>query len=276
MNAPATEQKLTSTDLVKRLRARYEYPEWLVADEVTLEYQHKTFRADAMAVNLWVSRGLHLHGFEVKVTRSDWLKELQSVGKCEAARRFCDRWWLVSPPQVAVREELPEGWGWIQTSGEGLRIAKQAAQNETPDKMTPELVVRLLRAACEKSPVAVKACETAARESAAVYERAKKDLERQQQYDTRDFDRVKEENERLNAKFYEFQQASGIDMSSFRWNGDAKKLGKAVGSLARHKGPESVLRGLVRTLEEFDEFRKRLVILTDEIRRTDAAQEPHQ
>ncbi len=258
----AQADKLCAADLVTRLRVRYEYPEWLVADEVSLDYQGKSFRADAMAVNLWVSRGLHLHGFEVKVSRSDWLKELQQVGKCEAARRFCDRWWLLSPPDIARKEELPEGWGWLQTSGTGLRIAKQAAQNESPDKMTTELVVRLLRAACEKSPAALVAIARAQESADNAYKRARADVERemgwQRNRDNDDAELVK--------RVDEFERAAGLSPGSIAYGHVLpERLGRAVNALARHQGPTQVLDQIERAIEGAKRFQIRLEELAAEV-----------
>jgi hypothetical protein len=68
--------------------------------------------ADAVAMDLWPSKGLQLHGHEVKVSRSDWLTELKDPTKCEGVKRYMDRWWLVVPSMALVkREELPAGWG---------------------------------------------------------------------------------------------------------------------------------------------------------------------
>ncbi len=48
--------------------------------------------ADAVAMDLWPSKGLEIHGHEVKVSRSDWLSELKQPEKCEPVKRYCDRW----------------------------------------------------------------------------------------------------------------------------------------------------------------------------------------
>lgn len=57
-----------------------------------------------------------LHGFEVKVSRSDWLAELRDPGKSETWRCYCDRWWLVVPDRAVVADDLPAGWGLLTPS----------------------------------------------------------------------------------------------------------------------------------------------------------------
>jgi hypothetical protein len=88
--------------------------------------------ADALAVDLWPSSGNAIHGFEVKVSRSDWLTELKDPEKAEAFRPYCDHWWLVVPDATIVRDDLPAGWGLLAVVGAGtiggpsLRMRKRA------------------------------------------------------------------------------------------------------------------------------------------------------
>ncbi|QNJ56375.1 hypothetical protein KNV19_gp61 [Gordonia phage Portcullis] len=93
---------------------------WIIAEKVRCragfagwDPQHGRLRtADALAIDTWMSKGMELHGFEVKCSRSDWLTELKQPEKSEAFRRICDRWWLVtSDPSIVKPGELPDGWG---------------------------------------------------------------------------------------------------------------------------------------------------------------------
>ena len=70
-------------------------------------------RADAIAMHLWPSTGLELVGFELKVSRSDWLHELKNPYKATSIKQFCDRWYLVVPNLKIVKyaDELPSDWG---------------------------------------------------------------------------------------------------------------------------------------------------------------------
>ncbi len=82
--------------------------------------------ADAIAVDLWPSSGHLVHGFEVKVSRSDWLTELKDPEKAEAFRPYVDHWWLVVPDANIVRNDLPAGWGLLVLTGGTLRARKSA------------------------------------------------------------------------------------------------------------------------------------------------------
>lgn len=85
--------------------------------------------ADAVALDLWQSTRNELHGFEVKVSRSDWLRELRDPAKHAAVARYCQRWSLVIPSAGMVKPgELPDGWGLIVciSGGAALRAAVPA------------------------------------------------------------------------------------------------------------------------------------------------------
>lgn len=71
-----------------------------------------TRSADAMALGMYQSRGRELWGFEMKVSRSDWVKELEQADKAESWMRYCDRWALVAGDASIVHPgELPSTWG---------------------------------------------------------------------------------------------------------------------------------------------------------------------
>lgn len=90
------------------LRARFALPEYALMFEVRSGTGHSSQvrYADAMALGLWPSRGLELTGFEIKVSRSDWLRELKEPQKADRIGRFCDRWYVVAE---AVRFILEGG-----------------------------------------------------------------------------------------------------------------------------------------------------------------------
>ncbi len=84
--------------------------------------------ADFMALDLWPSQGLLLHGHEVKISRSDWLNELKDPEKAGAFIPHMDYWWLVIADKDMVKPgELPKDWGMLAVGGDGyLRVVKQA------------------------------------------------------------------------------------------------------------------------------------------------------
>src|SRR6266849_640871 len=97
------------------LRDRYPIRAWALFFEVadgTGAYQRGY--ADALAMSLYPSRGLDLHGFEVKTARQDWLNELKNPDKAERFAKFCDYFWLVTgSEEVAKKDEVPANWGLL-------------------------------------------------------------------------------------------------------------------------------------------------------------------
>jgi hypothetical protein len=104
-----------SVELVALLRARYPKASHALFEQVANATGASHRRsADALVLELWPSDGLHLLGFEVKVSRGDWRRELRQPRKAEAISRYCDTWWVVAPEGVVGPSELPPGWGLLE------------------------------------------------------------------------------------------------------------------------------------------------------------------
>lgn len=113
------------------LRDRYPEREWALAFEVSDTPGSPNRYADAIAMNLWPSRGLSIHGFEFKVNRSDWLKELKSPEKAEVIAKYCDHWWVVTTQGIVKPSELPPLWGLMEVGGDRLVVVKEAPKKES-------------------------------------------------------------------------------------------------------------------------------------------------
>jgi hypothetical protein len=109
--------------------------------------------ADAVAVNLWPSRGLEVVGFEIKARRGDWTKELKNPSKSAAIQKYCDRWWVVAGGRNIVQPgELPPTWGLLVVHG-GNSKRRIVCTNEAP-KLEPQaldkpFLLAMLRRAAE-------------------------------------------------------------------------------------------------------------------------------
>ena len=128
-----------SVAVIKALmRKRYSSPEWALAFEVADATGGNARRsADAVAMNLWPSRGLAIHGFEFKSRRNDWLRELKNPAKAESVAQYCDHWWLVAIQGVVKPGELPSGWGLIEVYGKDGREAFQVLREPEKRLATP-------------------------------------------------------------------------------------------------------------------------------------------
>ena len=130
-------------EIINLLRNRFCPPAWAFMPQVRngTGFQSVTRTADAIAMGLWPSRGLYLHGFEIKVYRGDWLNELKQPEKAETIAQFCDYWWIVAPKDLIKVEEIPPLWGLMIPHGSTTKIIKEAKQ------FTPKPIDKLFLAA---------------------------------------------------------------------------------------------------------------------------------
>lgn len=219
MSAEATaEKKIDSAAIYALLRARHSLPSWCFLPEVrdaTGWAQRRT--ADALALDCYPSRGLEVHGFEIKVSRGDWLRELKDSSKSASIAGFCDRWWIVAPQGVVKQPELPKAWG-LMTAGDILRVAVQAPLIPK-EPMDASFIASLVRTALQSNTEAIKASHTEGWNDG--FQRGKESA----QAVPRD---ARTKTARLLEGARAFQRASGIDFLA-GWGAEhAARLGKAT------------------------------------------------
>lgn len=139
----------TSAHIRSLLRARYQHPEWALCFEVANATGGNARRyADAFAMNLFPSRGLAMHGFEIKVSKSDFKNEIANPEKSAAVQQYCDHWWIVAPASAVDESLLPKTWGWMRVDDTKLVIVKQAPELEAKP-VTRAFMAALVRRANE-------------------------------------------------------------------------------------------------------------------------------
>lgn len=107
---------------------------------------------DGLAMSLWPSRGLHLIGLDLKVSRGDWIKELKNPAKAEAIYKFCDRWYLVAGDDSIVRDgELPASWGLLKPGKAGTLLDVVGATILKPKPPPRSFLAAIFRRATEQS-----------------------------------------------------------------------------------------------------------------------------
>lgn len=144
-------KKIGSTEDVRQaLKARFAAPAWAVLEEVGNATGFRTKRhIDMIAVSLWPSRGLELHGVEIKSSRQDVMRELSNPAKAEAIQVYCHRWWLaVSDKSLVKPGELPPTWGLLVLRGKKMVCAQEAPALK-PKPLDMPFVAALLRRASE-------------------------------------------------------------------------------------------------------------------------------
>ena len=203
---------LTESDMQDLLALKFKAPEYAFLPQVRSHtgYSAKTTRtADALAFGLWPSRGLDLHGFEIKRSKTDLKKELEQPEKADEIAAYCDYWWLVvSEKKLIEGLIIPTAWGVMGCDKRKLKIIKQA-EKLNPKPLDRKIICGVMRKVQEyQTPEAhmkkilKKATRKAHDEGFACGQKLKA--------------REKEEHESLRATVKEFEQQSGINLA-FRW-----------------------------------------------------------
>lgn len=103
--------KLTTPQVLQALERHHpdDQGEWV--------FLREALGIDALAISCWAGRrrpAFPRVGYEVKVSRSDWLRELKQPGKREFAMSICDRFFFAAPWGLIKLDEVPEGCGLVQ------------------------------------------------------------------------------------------------------------------------------------------------------------------
>lgn len=219
-----------AAELVALLRERYTAPEYAFIEEARAGTGWKANRsADGLALSLWPSRGIYFSGFEIKVTRGDWRRELVDPRKAEEMAALCQFWWIVAPPGLVDPAELPETWGLLEPARAKLKAIRKAPKLN-PKAITIDVIAALLRRVTEQYVPAglVEARVVAEVERRTKYTRASLEHEKQ---------RTAETLERLAT----FERVSGVRIDE--WG--TERIGEAV-RYVRERGIDRVATDLER------------------------------
>lgn len=193
-------------DIKDALRDRYCSPEWATFLEVANGTGgHQRRYADAVSMNMYPSRGLEIHGFEIKISRSDWLRELKSPVKAESVFQYCDRWWLVAAENVLKDGELPVTWGHLEFKNGKLRQVT-AAPKLAPVAIDRSFMAALMRRSGQVGDEELRAIIE--KETAGIREREKNRVDRE-------IERRTERAARLAKRADEIKELTGIDLESW-------------------------------------------------------------
>lgn len=168
--------KQSTAEIREALRQRYSSLSHQIFFEVSNDTGTRIKRyADAIAVGIWPSTGHEIHGFEIKVSRSDWEKEKQDFAKSLAIFRYCHRWSLVVPQGLVPAGEVPASWGLLTYNNGGLREAKKPMLLD-PDPLTPGFVAAIVRRAGDVNRAIIGEAITSAKRAAEIEADKKRDL----------------------------------------------------------------------------------------------------
>lgn len=236
-----TPAPLTSSGLRRLLRERYPASAWALFHEVANTTGFADNYLDVVAVSLWRSHGIALHGFEIKVTRSDWLRELKDPKKSDAVAKYLDYFWLcVADPAIVHPGELPTGWGLLApVQRKGVAMLRAI----TPAKLIVgalPLDRAVFAALCRRAAAGSRDAE----ELTAL--RAELDRETEAEVERRTKRRA-EELATLRNWIVRFEQASGVTLSTYE---RPERIGAAVkhALAADYRNPAAALEHAATTL----------------------------
>jgi len=246
MATAADEKPLTARDVNELLWRRYtDRGEYVVLFDVpdVVGVTSKR-RCDAIALGMWGSTGRLIHGFEVKVSRSDWLRELKDVTKADPFIEQCDRWWLVTGNDgVAKLEEIPVAWGWMTATKHGLRVQRPAQPLPRHELLRRLWAFALIRRAADRGdPNSEEFRISMEQHRKSVEERCEAELQLQ-------IARLSPAYEELKKRVEAFEKESGMSLQDWRL-GNVGKLARAIAALNNggYSGFSATLRDHLREL----------------------------
>jgi hypothetical protein len=242
---------MTAADVRDALLARYPGDQYLTIFEAPQGSDRGGRKLDALVVSLWKSRGLAIDGIEIKVSMSDFRRELKEPEKADWWWQRCDRFWIAAPAEIApkIRAELPPTWGLLACTSKGARQAVAAPRNtERADLGWPTLV-GMLRASADAGINALN------RERSVGFDQGYEHAKRQPEWgapseDSYAVQSVRNERDRLEETISAFEDASGLRLG--RYPHHAQRLGALVRLVdqAVIQGPDTIADRLTRQGEQ--------------------------
>lgn len=243
---------MSTPSLREALRKRYAMPEWVLMEEVRDAAGFESNRsADGIAMSMWPSRGLEINGFEIKASRSDWLRELKDPAKAESIAAYCDRWWIVAVPNIVKLEELPVGWGLLELKPNGnLTETKKAPSRENVKPLNRTFVAAMMRRVGQIDELAVRI----------KVEQAMADSEKQrQEWAQREVESRTKRAKEMTDRIAKIKDATGIDLMSWSFEDEAfiAAVKYAMGEHAiteRYYGLGQIKQGMSNLIRQIDEL----------------------
>lgn len=254
---PVKAAPVTSATIKQGMLATWNAPEYAIMWEVddATGARHTRF-ADAVIMSLWPSRGLELHGVEIKVSRSDWRREAADPKKAETIAKYCDRWYVHTAPGVIQDlAEVPPLWGLREFDGKRWKTLREATRNPTPETMNRTFLAPLLRRA-----------DMAERRS--VHEAAEAMIAADREAFQKQIDNEVERRTRKNCEAVKeieaFEEASGIKLTDFgHYYKNTAEIGRLIKAIQESK-IQSTWEGLINARDAaFKAFENLDKALTD-------------
>lgn len=240
----------SAIEIERALRVRY--PEKSYAFLAQLRnatgYKRAQRYADALVMSLWPSRGLHLTGFEIKIYRNDWLRELKDGEKADAIAQYCHFWYVVAGDETIIKpDEVPVTWGLMvhHQAGRSPKIIKEAPLNPNPTPIDYLFLASILR----KQTAEVVPLDELNR---SVYNEG---VTHGRKLQSQDNVRAEGNHTRLKESLAEFEKISGLKINEYnghRLGELVKKLQEALNFDHRAKSLRQMAESILKELAEYE------------------------
>ena len=172
---------------------------------------------DAVVFDTWPSKGLAVHGFEIKCSKSDLRRELQQTAKFAEFEPFLDTFSIVAPKEIIDRDIIPKRWGiYVPNDNSTLRTVRKPLYLHESGEQRREFLARTFAAAFARALVQ-RSLSTEARDMALA--EGFKNGEQSKAYEL-------SQAAKLSEQVVEFEQASGVSIGTYAGNGT--RIGEAV------------------------------------------------
>ena len=106
---------MDAQEIIVFLQDRHQAPDYIGIKEMRLGsgFGVSQRRIDFWALSTAPSKGNEATAYEVKVTRSDFLRDIRNPLKQRGARLYCDQFYFITPPDLIKPDEIPD-WAGLQ------------------------------------------------------------------------------------------------------------------------------------------------------------------
>lgn len=139
---------VTCLQILKALEARFSAPEWATFREMRNGTGSSFGRSlDLFAFNTYPSMGYRSLAIEIKVSRGDFIRELEKPEKRKFAESISQECYFAAPSGLIAPREIPEPWGLISVADTGVARITHRAKSRRVAPYDMEFVASIIRRA---------------------------------------------------------------------------------------------------------------------------------
>jgi len=124
---------MDASTIIAGLERRHRQPKWLTVRELSNSTGGRfERRVDLFAIAAWPSGGFETIAYEVKVSRSDFQRDIKQPLKQRHGRLYASQFYFATPPGLLKPEEMPDWAGLIEVeAAEPIKVYAEAGYVET-------------------------------------------------------------------------------------------------------------------------------------------------